>query len=90
MNWAQHPPNPLRRGVITMKYSFILNGEVLYTIIYVQFRIVKSFTQSCTEFFLTWIMLSEFHRGVALVEVVGRGLTALSKSLLAGDYYSAE
>ena len=34
MNWAQHPPNPLRRGVITMKYSFILNGEVLYTLIY--------------------------------------------------------
>ena len=34
MNWAQHPPNPLRRGVITMKYSFIMNGEVLYTIIY--------------------------------------------------------
>ena len=65
-----------------MKYSFILNGEVLYTIIYVQFRIVKSFTQSCTEFFLTWIMLSEFHRGVALFGVVGRGLTALSNSLL--------
>ena len=65
-----------------MKYSFILNGEVLYTIIYVQFRIVKSFTQSCTEFFLTWIMLSEFHRGVTLVGVVGRCLTALSHSLL--------
>ena len=48
---------------------------------------MKSFTQSCTEFFLTWIMLSEFHRGVALVEVVGRGLTALSKSLLAEDSY---
>ena len=36
---------------------------------------------------MIWIMLSEFHRGVALVEVVGRGLTALSKSLLAGDSY---
>ena len=65
-----------------MKYSFILNGEVLYTIIYVYFRIVKSFTQSCTEFFLKWIMLSEFRRGVALVGVVGRDLTALSHSLL--------
>ena len=43
---------------------------------------MKSFTQSCTEFFLTWIMLSEFHRGVALVGVVGNGLTALSHSLL--------
>ena len=43
---------------------------------------MKSFTQSCTEFFLIWIMLSEFHRGVALVGVVGRGLTALSHSLL--------
>ena len=43
---------------------------------------MKSFTQSCTEFFLTWIMLSEFHRGVALFGVVGRGLTALSNSLL--------
>ena len=31
---------------------------------------------------MTWIMLSEFHRGVALVGVVGRGLTALSHSLL--------
>ena len=43
---------------------------------------MKSFTQSCTEFFLTWIMLSEFHRGVTLVGVVGRCLTALSHSLL--------
>ncbi len=32
-------------------------------------------------------MLSEFHRGVALIGVVKRGLTALSKSLLAGDSY---
>ena len=31
---------------------------------------------------MTWIMLSEFHRGVALVGVVGRDLTALSHSLL--------
>ena len=43
---------------------------------------MKSFTQSCTEFFLIWIMLSEFHRGVTLVGVVGRDLTALSHSLL--------
>ena len=43
---------------------------------------MKSFTQSCTEFFLKWIMLSEFRRGVALVGVVGRGLTTLRHKLL--------